>query len=977
MLSMLGAQTYTISTVAGGALPTVGLRLAASLGSVNGVAVDPNGNVYLSATDYNVVLKLNASSGAIELEAGNGISGYSGDNGPAASAQLSAPRDIAVDSAGDIFIADGRSRVRKVSSGAISTVGGLPANLYISGIAVDSAGNLYVSSLPNVLKVSAGGVVTTVAGNNTPGFSGDNGPATSAQLNNPGGLAIDSQGNLYVADSGNNRVREVSNGIITTVAGNGTPGFSGDNGPALSAELKGPQSVTLDSSGNLYIADDGNIRIRRVSNGVITTVAGTGTLGYTGDGGQAVSAEVGNLLYLASGPNNLYIADSKNDRIREIVSGVINTIAGNGTGFGGDGGAATAAQLDLPSGVAVDASGNLYIADTSNSRIREVSKGTITTFAGNGTAGHSGDGGPASSAELGYPGAVAAGSSGNVFIDDGLSLIREVSGEVITTVAGNGIYGYAGDGGPALQGEWGFSEGLAVDSHDNLYIADTGDGLIREVSSGVINTIAGSYTEGITYPPGANGYTGDNGFSVSATLSNPYGVAVDSAGNIYIADSGFNKIEKVSNGVITVVAGSPTEQAGYSGDGGPATSAQLDFPYAVALDSSGNLYISDNGNGVIRKVSGGVITTIAGGGTTLGDGGLATKAQFGAPGGLTVDGSGNVYVADYGSNRVRLLTPSGTSCNYAFGFNEFGLSAGPGGFTSTIQTAASCGWVIENLPDWITASANTGTGPTTVTLTIAANTGPARSAQVLVAGITVAVNQDAAPLQIGRGGVANAASFSLPVAPGSISAIFGDFLLTSPFTASTLPLPTSLGTLSLQFGSVAVPLFYAGNGQVNGQIPWELAGQTQATITATLNGANSLPQTVTLATYAPGIFTIDGSGTGPGAVLDSNYSLVTATNPTTAGAYIQLYCTGLGPVTNQPATGAPAPVGLLAETTTAATVVIGNSPAKVLYSGLAPGTVGLYQVNVQVPAGVTTGSAVPVMLSIGGVESNVVTMAIQ
>jgi sugar lactone lactonase YvrE len=329
----------------------------------------------------------------ITTVAGNGIAGFSGDNGPATEAQLNAPKGIAVDSAGNVYFADGSNfRIRKVSKGVITTVAGsgifgfggdngpaLSAGLaYMHGIAVDSAGNLYIAIADTdnqrIRKVS-NGVITTVAGNGTPGFSGDNGPATSAQLNTAAtslSIAVDAADNLYIADSGNQRIRRVSNGVITTVAGNGTPGFSGDNGPATSARLSSPLSAAVDSAGNLYIADSGNSRIRKVSNGVITTVAGNGTFGFSGDNGPATSAQLSDIRGIAVDPaGNLYIADSGNSRIRKVSNGVITTVAGNGTlGFSGDNGPATGAQINAPRGVAMDSAGNLYIAEVNNHRIR-------------------------------------------------------------------------------------------------------------------------------------------------------------------------------------------------------------------------------------------------------------------------------------------------------------------------------------------------------------------------------------------------------------------------------------------------------------------------------------------------------------------------------------------------------------------------------------------------------------------------------
>jgi sugar lactone lactonase YvrE len=323
------------------------------------------------------------------------------------------------------------------------------------------------------------GVLTLVAGNGTYGFSGDNGPATNAQLNGPVGVTLDSAGDLYIADQGNNCIRKVSGGVITTVAGNGTLGFSGDNGPATNAQLNYPVGVAVDPAGNLYIADLENFRIRKVSNGVITTVAGNGTAGFSGDNGPATNAQLNYPAGVAVDPaGNLYIADLENFRIRKVSNGVITTVAGNGTGgFSGDNGPAVSARLDF-GGVAVDPAGNVYIADSGTSRIRKVSNGVIATVAGNGTFGFSGDNGPATSAQLNGPSGVAVDSGGNLYIADvGNSRIRKVSNGVITTVAGGGMQ--SGDSGPATSAEMSGPAGVAVDSAGNLYIADTLDNRIR------------------------------------------------------------------------------------------------------------------------------------------------------------------------------------------------------------------------------------------------------------------------------------------------------------------------------------------------------------------------------------------------------------------------------------------------------------------------------------------------------------------
>jgi sugar lactone lactonase YvrE len=312
-----------------------------------------------------------------------------------------------------------------------------------------------VLTLCPALFAQAGGYLgTTVAGGGA--VLGDNGPAISAQLSDPGALALDSAGNLYIADSDNSRIRKVSNGVIATVAGDGTFGFSGDYGPATSAQLYCPTGVVVDSAGNLYIADIFNSRIRKVSNGVITTVAGSGS--SFGDDGPATGAQ----LYRPHGvavdsAGNLYIADIDNNRIRKVSNGLITTVAGGGSSLG-DYGPATSAQLNGPYGVAVDLAGNLYVADASNHRLRKVTNGVITTVAGNGTQGFSGDGGPATSAQLNQPTGAAADASGNLLIAD--SANKRVRRLVASSASGVGCV-YSTDQSAQIFGAAGGSSSVA------------------------------------------------------------------------------------------------------------------------------------------------------------------------------------------------------------------------------------------------------------------------------------------------------------------------------------------------------------------------------------------------------------------------------------------------------------------------------------------------------------------------------------
>jgi uncharacterized protein (TIGR03437 family) len=338
------------------------------------------------------------------------------------------------------------------------------------------------------------GNIQTVAGSGNAAFSGDGGPATDAGINVPVDVYLDSSGNMFITDQFNNRIRKVTpGGTISTVAGNGAAGFAGDNGPAIDAELNTPTGIRGDSAGNLYIADVGNQRIRKVNtSGIITTIAGNGNKGYSGDGGPAVDAGFYNPVRVALLPNgNLLIADQSDHRVRLLNSttGIVTTFAGNGVGtpatgaFSGDGGPAVDASLNNPTAVAVTASGVVFIADQYNQRIRKVKSGIITTIAGTGAAGYGGDDGPAASAILNYPGGINVDRAGNIYFNDDLNFrTRKITtGGTISTIAGTGTAGFSGDGGPAVDAELNGQFGVSLDIRGNVYIADSVNNRIREI----------------------------------------------------------------------------------------------------------------------------------------------------------------------------------------------------------------------------------------------------------------------------------------------------------------------------------------------------------------------------------------------------------------------------------------------------------------------------------------------------------------
>jgi sugar lactone lactonase YvrE len=669
-----------ITTVAGGTTFTGdgGPATEATLFSPQQMAVDPAGNIFFTDANNNRIRKINAATGIITAVAGNGQIGFSGDGGPAIAASLAFPRGIAIDSAGNLYVADtANSRVRKIvaATGTITTVAGRGLGPFAGdggpatqatlnaprAVAIDGAGNLLIADTSNhrIRKVDAKtGIITTIAGTD-PDFGGDNGPATAAALRSPQGIALDASGNVFVADTVNQRIRRIdaASKVITTVAGNGQAGFSGDLQSATSAMLNSPAGITVDVAGNLFIGDTANHRVRRVdaSTRIITTVAGTGVQGFSGDGGPATQAALSSPYGVATdGAGNLLIVDQGNSRIRRVSAGTITTVAGNGQqSFLGDGGPATAANLLSPQGIAVDAAGNFFIADFGNQRIRKVtaSTGIITTVAGTGIAGFLGDNVPAASSPLSSPTGVAIDGSGNLFISDSLNnRIRKVDGAgVITTVAGNGQSDFSGDNGPATAASLNLPQGIAIDRAGVLYVADTNHNRIRRVDlrSGIITTAVGGGSP--------SDRLGDNGPATDAALNSPTGIAVDSAGNLVIADSGNNRVRRVdaATGIITTVAGNG--QASSSGDNGPATAAGLNHPVGVKFDAAGNLFVSEETR--IRRVAAktGVITTVAGNGISgfTGDNTQATNTALKLPSFLDFDPAGNLLFADTGNYRIR------------------------------------------------------------------------------------------------------------------------------------------------------------------------------------------------------------------------------------------------------------------------------------------------------------------------------------
>jgi len=708
-------ETVTAGTATQNLLSGPRNRVAATvapLDSVDGLAVDAAGNVAIAdgldfliwvvaaraGTFYGQAMK----AGFIYSIAGNGSFGYSGDGGPATSAQLGGPAGLAFDPSGNLLIADSLDSVVRVVAAR--------------------AGRFYGQAMK-------AGHIYTIAGTGTAGYSGDGGPGASAQLSGPNGVTADQDGNAVVADTGNSRIRVVAAqsgtfygqamtaGDIYTIAGDGERNLTGDGGPAAAAELRLPGGLTTDSAGNLVVADTGNQRIRVIAaqSGSFYGRTMTGGNIYSIGGGDG-QPDVGSAQGVAvDSAGNVIVADGLLVRVmaespgrfygQAMTAGDGYIVAGNGQLTSGNGGRAIDAQLGVPNGVAVSTRGTIIISESATAQIMAVdttagtfygqamTAGHIYTIAGTGVAGFSGDGGFAAGAKLDGPFGPATDAAGNVVFADRLNqrvrVVANTSGTFygqamtaghIYTIAGTGTSGDTGNGGPATSAELSFPTGAGVDAHGNVLIADGSNNQIRAVAASTGKFYGRAMTAGHIYViagSGASGYSGDGGPATAAALDIRAAPTVDSAGNVVFADD-FNSVVRVAAaatgtfygvamkaGDIYTVAG--TGNFGLSGDGGLATSTDLESPQATAVDRSGNLLIADfdtnrirfvpsrSGTFYRRAVKAGHVYTMAGNGTGgfRGDGYFATSAWLLSPVGLAITPAGGVLIDDSGNRRIR------------------------------------------------------------------------------------------------------------------------------------------------------------------------------------------------------------------------------------------------------------------------------------------------------------------------------------
>jgi sugar lactone lactonase YvrE len=564
--------------------------------------------VYVSDQGNDTIRKVTPAGVVTTLAGTAGVSGSANGTGPAA--QFATPGNVAVDTGGNVYVADQlNDTIRKITpAGVVTTLAGVAAvsghndgagtlahfnNPY--GIAVDGSGNVYVADTYNctIREITPAGVVSTLAG--TPGTIGSkDGTGAAAQFQYPTGVAVDGSGNVYVADVENDTIRKVTQGgVVTTIAGAvELTGFV--NGAGTASEFDFPYDVAVDTNGNVYVADLYNFTVRKITPGdVVSTLAGSPGEGYADGTGPAAQFWYPTDMAL-DGSGNLYVADNDNCTIRMVTpSGAVTTLAGTPGNVGNADGTGAGAQFNYPYGVARDSAGNLYVSDQSGQTIRKITPGgVVTTLAG--SPGMSGDAnGTGSAATFYYPSGIAVDGSGNVYVSEERNFdIRKITpAGVVTTLAGtSGSIGSADGTGPAAQ--FNLPAGIAIDGSGNLYVADYGNGTIRKVTpAGVVSTVAGK----------AGNQGSADGTGAAAQFDAPSGIAVDANGNLYVADEKNNTIRMITPaGVVTTLGGTPTV-AGYSNGTGAA--ALFDQPFDVVVDGSGNIYVSDASNNVIRKGS--------------------------------------------------------------------------------------------------------------------------------------------------------------------------------------------------------------------------------------------------------------------------------------------------------------------------------------------------------------------------------------
>jgi hypothetical protein len=697
--SVQEGQTAVFTVVAAGTAPlsyqwwrgasTIGGATAATYSLSRATAQDDQATFQVVVTNSagaatSSIATLSVTRAPLSLIAGE-IGGIGNVDGTGSGAEFKLPQGVALDLNGNLYVADTADQtIRKLTpSGVVTTIAGTAG---VAGyadaagtaarfndprsIAVDASGNLFVADAKNnaIRKITPAGTVSTFAGNGPPGSA--NGTGTAAQFNNPTGVAVDGSANVYVADANNNTIRKINSaGAVSTLAG--SPGTTGStDGTGAAARFNVPSAVAVDGLGNVTVADYLNSTIRQITPaGVVTTLAGhAGAFGSNDATGSAATFN-GVSGVAVDGSGVVYVAETGNSTVRRITpTGSVTTLAG-AAGFNGfTNGSGSAARFEGPVGVAADGAGNVYVADTTNNLIRLInSSGQVQTLAGS-LGGRGTADGTAGAARFDDPHGIASDAAGNMYVvDHNNHTVRKITpAGVVTTFAGTaGLRGSANGTGAAAR--FAYPRGIGTDLSGNVYVADSGNYTVRKITpAGVVTTLAG--TAGLL---GSNDGTGP-----TARFGFPTGVATDASGNVYVADYGNSTIRKITpSGVVTTLAGT----SGVSGSAdGTGTAAQFNGPRGIGTDPSGNVYVADRNNQTVRKITAaGVVTTLAGAALQAGSAdGNGSAARFNSPDAIAVDAAFNIYVPDYLNHTVRAITSAGVVTTVAGAPTSIGVTLG-------------------------------------------------------------------------------------------------------------------------------------------------------------------------------------------------------------------------------------------------------------------------------------------------------------
>ena len=893
--------------------------------------------------------------------------GLIGDGAPATTVPLYRPSSIATDRAGNLHIVQYAS-VRKITQGSVSTVigTGKPAdfNTGVGGpakqavlrdlgwIAFDAQGAMVVSSVgyadpavPQFYRVGGDGILNPVKVNWPVGKG----------FERWGGFTVDQAGNYFIGaiSSGcdvcyDNQVLKISpQGTVSVLAGTHDYGFSGDGGPAISAKIGSVSSVAMDSKGNLYIVDGADFQsygitvhnnaIRMVNPaGVITTIAGSAAPGFSGDGGPAAAAKLNSPSAIAiDAAGNIYIADTRNHRIRKInSSGTISTFAGNGTpGYSGDAGSAVNAQLNAPQSITVDsAANNVYIADTTNNVVRVVdSNGIIRTVAGNeGRA-------TAQTVGLYDPTGLTFDSNGNLYIADAGRIRCLAPDGTVATIAGTGGDGCTAITCQAQDAHFDNQAGMAVDSTGNIY-ATNGSRVLRITPTGTV-------------------------IDLQVPVRYATGIALDGKGNLYILDGDASALKMLSpTGQLTTII--PGGQPGFAGDGGPAGAAQLGYPAGLFIDSKGRIFIAEPYNNRVRMIdTKGTISTFAGNGQFGfgGDGGEATSAAIFQPFSVTGDPFGNIFILN--ESRIRLVTPdgiirtiAGTDTGSEPQDYDFFLGDNGPAIPARFDTVFYPGLIVDPRGDVIFVD-------------------------YLYARVRVLV-----PAELFSPGAVNAFSY----VPGKLSPGEAVSIL-SPGIGPSTPLSggvdrpshvaTSVGGVIVTFDGVPAPLLYVAANQINLVVPYSVDGKQNTLVEVSYNGKTTYSAQIPVVAAVPGIATSSALGGGQAAVVNQDGTINSRKNPAPKGSIIALFLTGTGQTTPKGIDGILAGLPLPAPIATIFALIPTASQQidlRTIFVGNAPGSIGLTQLNVKLPDNTPSGDSVPILVLVGNSWSSAgVTVAVQ